>query len=321
MTSSRAYDRILLLAVAVLVLEVLFLAARVVTSPQAARARASKQMQNARLRHLERSRAQDQAYRTKIYQATGASSVERVYNRPTTSLVKAIQAVFQEAVPQGWKISVEVEEFSHFVVLVKSALSSSDLAQYRVETVLQEPLSFFHWLPLNVAFYDLQRKCVLFFDSKTLAKLKLDRPVPSDVRSRALRQGEGFGRFDSLTIPCVESGSHLVAQLDVLSGGAGLHLPALVDTGASMTVLPRKFIDNAALAHPGASKTMKFKTANGVVTFAVVRQEIRVGPVARSIEVAVDPQSEVALLGVNFFDGYDYVVDFAGAAIHLWPEN
>ena len=53
---------------------------------------------------------------------------------------------------------------------------------------------------------------------------------------------------------------------------------------------------------------------------AIVTRTINVGGIQRRIEIAVDPNDQVNLLGVNFFEGMDYIVDFKNSAIYVWEK-
>jgi hypothetical protein len=57
-----------------------------------------------------------------------------------------------------------------------------------------------------------------------------------------------------------------------------------------------------------------------LLTGASIQQEVNVSGFRKGIEVAVNQRDEMNLLGVNFFEGMDYIVDFQNSAIYVWEK-
>ena len=49
-------------------------------------------------------------------------------------------------------------------------------------------------------------------------------------------------------------------------------------------------------------------------------REVNVSGFRKKIEVAVNQRDKTNLLGVNFFEGMDYIVDFQNSAIYVWKK-
>jgi aspartyl protease family protein len=78
----------------------------------------------------------------------------------------------------------------------------------------------------------------------------------------------------------------------------------LVDTGASMSVLPTDEAERLGINVAGLSFNRPFATANGQVLGATIRlEEIRIGGIVRNdVAAAVVPNEGAALLGMSYFN-------------------
>ena len=63
-----------------------------------------------------------------------------------------------------------------------------------------------------------------------------------------------------------------------------------------------------------------FSTANGTMSCPIVMRAVNVGGFRKRIEVAVNQKDEMNLLGVNFFEGMDYIIDFQNSVIYVWEK-
>jgi hypothetical protein len=45
-----------------------------------------------------------------------------------------------------------------------------------------------------------------------------------------------------------------------------------------------------------------------------------VGGFRKNIDVAVNQKEDVNLLGMNFFEGMEYIVDFQNSSIYVWEK-
>ena len=95
---------------------------------------------------------------------------------------------------------------------------------------------------------------------------------------------------------------------------------ALLDTGASTTTLNFEIVTETGFDNLQKAPRRSFNTANGEKSFPIVTRDVNVGGLWRGIEVAVNQKDEVNLLGVNFFEGMDYIIDFPNSSIYVWEK-
>jgi predicted aspartyl protease len=63
-----------------------------------------------------------------------------------------------------------------------------------------------------------------------------------------------------------------------------------------------------------------FNTANGYLRCPVINRSIGIGDMKRNIEVAVNNTDNMNLLGMNFFEGFEYIIDAGDACIYVWKK-
>ena len=95
----------------------------------------------------------------------------------------------------------------------------------------------------------------------------------------------------------------------------------LVDTGASDVLLPQRVADELGLRPSGRTKV--YSTANGLVTHDVVSLDSVAlgGAKARGVMASVSPSMSIGLLGLSFFNHFNYSVDPAQGVIRLTPNG
>jgi predicted aspartyl protease len=138
------------------------------------------------------------------------------------------------------------------------------------------------------------------------------------LQRRSEKNGQSFTRFNSVTIECMKYKSHLFLPLEVIGANAVVNCNALLDTGASTTTLSAEVVSNTGSDDLRNAPRRSFNTANGTMSCPIVKREVNVGGFRKSIEVAVNQRDEVNLLGVNFFEGMEYIVDFQNSSIYVW---
>lgn len=63
-----------------------------------------------------------------------------------------------------------------------------------------------------------------------------------------------------------------------------------------------------------------FSTVNGFISCPIVSRDISVGGFRKAIDVAVNESVGTNLLGMNFFDGFEFILDFQDSVIYVWEE-
>ena len=256
-------------------------------------------------------------YEKRRYLATGETVCDRIYNAKAGTLEELIRSVAVEVLPEEWSADVQVDDFTHFILLISAGHSVEQIEPARVALPVRRVLKYCSpWLT-DVAVLDGNHKSYLFLDADALHEIERTGAVSSATADRVKKLGRLFSRFNSVTVQCQAIEGHLVVPMDV----AGVSCQALLDTGASMTLVPRDIAASTGQTSISNARRESFRTANGLISCAVVTRTVDVGGFRREIEVAVDEGDDpISLLGVNFFEGLHYVVDFQNSCIHLWED-
>lgn len=102
-----------------------------------------------------------------------------------------------------------------------------------------------------------------------------------------------------------------------------LNVPFLIDTGASDVVVPIEVARQLGIAVEGKGvRTQRYSTANGIVESAQIRLDSVSLGTARALNVAasVSDSMSVGLLGLTFFQHFDYQV-YPGKGLVILTEN
>jgi clan AA aspartic protease (TIGR02281 family) len=98
--------------------------------------------------------------------------------------------------------------------------------------------------------------------------------------------------------------------------------PFLIDTGASDVLVPAALAKRLGLSLEGA-RTQRYSTANGVVEQKVVMlRSVAVGDaVVEDVPASVSDGMSVGLLGLSFFNHFNYNIDAANGVVTLTRNN
>ena len=259
-------------------------------------------------------------YTRKKHLATGETVFDRVYNTQGQSIVELIQRLADEALPKDWSSEVKVEEFTHFILLIYLPHNSQNLPSEKIASYLGPILEHGGWVLTDVAIFDRTHSSYLFFDKALLDEIRDRRQLSNNAITHAEEQGRSFTQFNSTIIECEKQDSHLFVPIEV-AGPTGVNTAyALLDTGASTTTLSYEIVSSTGSDDLQNVPRRGFNTAMGMASFPIVSREINVGGIRKSIEIAVNQKDDINLLGVNFFDGMDYLVDFQNSAIYVWKK-
>lgn len=301
-------------------IEVLYLSQRNASAPERIKSKASQSRNRLLLEHEQRRRQIELEYDEKKHLATGETVFDRIYNRQDQNIIDMIIRVSREAFPAQWSCDVKVEEFTHFVLLVYLPHNSQRATPNQVALYLQPILKYCDWCLSDVAVFDRTHKSYIFFDKTMFDEIKRNKKISPDLSHRATTQGESFSRFNSVTIKCEKKESHLFLPLEIAGQNGIVTCYALFDTGASTTTLSMEVISKTGYDNLQNATRRNFNTANGLMSCPIVTREVNVGGYRKQIEVAVNQRDQLNLLGMNFFKGMDYVVDFQNSAIYVWAK-
>lgn len=311
---------LLLIALAVLGGQLFIIGNRNQTIPS----RISRQAQSERkelmlkFQNMERKLTED--YIRKKYLATGKTIYDRVFNTQDQTIVELIQRIAAESLPKNWTCEVKVEEFMHFALLVYVPHNMTRVEADEIASYLLPVIKHCGWCLSDIAVFDSMHKSYLFFDNETLKHIEREESLTDALLGKVKEQGESFNRFNSITIQCKKYEQHLVLPLEI-SGPSGVATcVAVFDSGASLTTLTSSIITQTGNEILHIVPKRSFNTANGLMSCPVVHRTVNIGMLRRDIEVAVNQQDEINLLGMNFFKDLQYVVDFSNSCIYVWEK-
>jgi len=271
-------------------------------------------------KYKQKLRELEHEYQSKKHLATGDTVFDRIFNAPDQTIDRLIELIAQEALPAGWTCEVKVEEFTHFILLVYLPHNEDAPPIDRITPLLQPIVKYCDAYLSDIAVFDRRRKSYLFFDKSMLTQLKSGERLSPDVKQLATAQGSAFTRFNSITVKCENYQSQLFLPIDI-SGPSGIATcRALLDTGASTTMLSYEIIAQTGRDNLDTATRRSFSTANGTINCPIVRREVNIGGLRKNIEIAVNQDDSISLLGMNYFEGMEYIIDFGKSAIYIWEK-
>ena len=300
--------------------EALCLLQRNASTPARIKATETRKRNRLALEYRKKERDIEQEYERKKHLATGETVFDRIFNTQDQSIVDLIKRISREALPDGWSCDVKVEEFTHFVLLVYLPHNSRPVAPHQMTSYLQPITQYCSLYLSDVAVFDRTHKSYLFFDKTMLDEIKSGRSIYKEMSLRAEEQGQSFTRFNSFTLECEKYESHLFLPIEVAGPDGVVTCLALFDTGATITTLSDEVVSKTGYDNLQSATRRSFSTANGWMSCPIVSREVNVGGFRKGIEVAVNQRDGVNLLGMNFFDDMEYIVDFQNSAIYMWEK-
>jgi len=294
---------------------------RNLTKPSKIKRQAESKRRNLVLKFQKMKLKLNDDYTRKKYLATGKTVYDRIYNMQNQTIVELIQKVAGESLPKNWTCEVKAEEFIHFALLVYIPHNMARVEAVEIASYLVPVVKYCGWCLTDVAVFDRMHKSYLFFDNDTLKHIEKEESITSSLLEKVKEQGESFKRFNSTTVQCQKYEQHLLLPLEI-SGPSGVATCiALFDSGASLTTLTSSIILQTGNEILPIIPKRTFNTANGLMSCPVVHRTVNIGGFRKDIEVAVNQRDEINLLGMNYFKGMKYIVDFQNACIYIWEES
>jgi len=310
----------LITALVVWVVQALYLLNQNSSMPSRLRSKAETARRTIEMEHKQKLRELQREYESKKHLATGATVFDRIFNTQDQTITELIKRISNEALPTGWSCDVKVEEFTHFVLLIYLPHNAQRPKLDEIASLLQPIVKYCSWCLSDVAVFDRRHKSYLFFDKTILTRLKKGESLTTEAIDLATKQGSVFTRFNSVTVECEKYESHLLLPIEI-SGPSGIIVcRALFDTGASTTMLFSKIIAETGRDNIQTAPRRTFSTVNGRISCPIVMREVNIGGIRKNIEVAVNQQDELSLVGMNFFEGMNYIVDSGNSAIYMWEK-
>ena len=124
---------------------------------------------------------------------------------------------------------------------------------------------------------------------------------------------------DAIVIECSRMGSHLMLPVKLTGKKGSVDFLMLVDTGATIVSLPEAVYNKVQTKT--STKTRTFSTANGDIKSRISSLSVKAGNFEKTVEVAIMKKGSEGLLGLNFFEGYNFTLDMQRNKIYVWPKN
>ena len=316
----KALTILLITTLVVWGIETIFLLYRNVSMPSQIKRQAESERRALMLAFRKRERKLNDDYNRKKYLAMGETVYDRVFNAKNQTIVDLIQKMAAESLPKGWSCEIRVEEFTHFILLVYlphnvAPVEAREVVSYMIP-IVKHCSSYLS----DVAVFERTHKSYLFFDNDTLKHLEKENSLTDILLRKAKQHGKSFTRFNSKTIQCKNYEQHLFLPLEITGPGGVVTCLALLDTGASITTLSYDIISKTGSDNLAIAPKRSFNTANGWMSCPVVRREVNIEGFRRNIEVAVNQRDDLHLLGMNYFEGLQHMVDFSNSCIYVWEK-
>ena len=320
MSLTKILSMLLAAALVIWAVQALWLVNQNANMPTHIREQEAQARSRIELEHKQKLRELEHEYERKKHLATGDTVFDRIFNDQDQTTTDLIKRISQEALPSGWSCDVKVEEFTHFILLVYLPHNSQKPTLEQITSSFHPIVKYCGWCLSDVAVFDKTHKSYLFFDKSILEQLKAKEPLPPATLELAAKQGTAFTRFNSVTVDCEKYESHLLVPIEIIGPNGVISCRALLDSGASTTMLSSEIISGTGWDNIQTSPRRTFSTVNGTISCPIVRREVNIGGIRRNIEVAVNQQDTLTLVGMNYFEGMDYIVDFGQSAIYMWEK-
>ncbi|MEE8580986.1 MAG: TIGR02281 family clan AA aspartic protease [Myxococcota bacterium] len=141
--------------------------------------------------------------------------------------------------------------------------------------------------------------------------------APSKDRSAGSRSARGSKQAYKIRVQKAGNSMRVNVRLN-----GRVNAPFIIDTGASDVVVPRWVVDELGLDLRGA-RTAHYSTANGMIEASLVtldRVELG-GASAEGVPAAVSDSMQTGLLGLSFFNRFNYTIDTARGLVTLVPND
>ncbi len=252
------------------------------------------------------------------YLASGKNAYERIYNNKQSDIVDLVQKLALEAFPNNWKMDVKVEEFTNFILLVQVDVKSNEPAVTDVINYLVPVLDNGDGYLKNVAIYNEKHQCYLFFDENALNELIKNKKLGTNAINEVKRKGEGFLRYNAIKIDFQEINGHIFIPVIVIGEYGSYETIMMLDTGASMTIISLELAQKTGDEDLNEISRRTFSTVKGLISCPIVQREIIVGDTYKKQAVAVNLEDDSNLLGIDFFESREYIIDNSSKCIYIW---
>ncbi len=273
-----------------------------------------------KLRQEKEKKALKDKFEKEKYMASGNNIYERIYNNKEIDITDLIRKLALEAFPENWKIEVKAEEFTSFILMIQVDTRMDEPKEEEILKYLIPVVKYSEPYLKNVAVYNKKHQCYLYFDEDTVAELAKNQALSEKTNNEARSQAKGFTRYDAIRIDFEDKSGHIFIPV-VVSGEYGSYeCFMMLDTGASMTMISLELAQKTGNEDLNKVSRGSFMTANGSILCPIVEREIVVGGFDRKSNVAVNHKDDINLLGIDFFESREYIIDKSSKCLYVWSK-
>lgn len=254
------------------------------------------------------------------YLSSGKNAYERIYNRQEKDITNLIEELTKESFTNDWKSEVKVEEFTNFILLVQKVDGVDEPGVNEVKKLLIPVITYADPYLRNAAVFDKKHRCSLFFDERALDELRVTKTLTERTTIDTKIGAKTFARFNSIKIEFEKDNGHIFVPV-IVSGEYGFYeTTMMLDTGASMTVISSELAMKTGREDLNKVERRTFSTPKGSINCPIVERKVLVGDVEKKQLVAVNLLENINLLGVDFFEDKNYIIDEKSNCIFLWSK-
>ena len=142
------------------------------------------------------------------------------------------------------------------------------------------------------------------------------RPAPARRASSYGRTSQAEKKTYTIRIP--PGGRNLPVMVEL---NDSVMAPFIIDTGATHVAVPRKFVEELGIETDENTPTQTYHTANGVIESQLVTLDsVSIGGArVEDVQASVSDSLPIGLLGLSYFNHFEYRVDSARGLVHLTP--
>jgi predicted aspartyl protease len=159
---------------------------------------------------------------------------------------------------------------------------------------------------------------LFIFDENALNELIKNKKLGTNAINEAKRNGEKFLRYNAIKIDFQEINGHIFIPVTVSGEYVSPEINMMLDTGASMTVISSELAQETGHEDLNEISRTTFSTVKGLISCPIVQREIIVGDTYKKQAVAVNLEDASNLLGMDFFESREYIIDNPSKCIYIW---
>lgn len=155
---------------------------------------------------------------------------------------------------------------------------------------------------------------IMSYNLREITPPTLPEPTTKDLIARTER--DFVEKIE--TIACKKEGTHLLVPVSLDIHGTSVETVMILDTGASVTIVPIKLYLKGNPKPLSMLRKEKFETARGVVQCYIDEVQVSTSAYSRKSIIAISDY-DISLLGANYFEDNVFTVDVENECIYVHP--